>query len=78
MVFVELDCTKMNFVVAVTMATTLLVPVGCYVHRLNVVGRVEYPVAYSSPFLKWLLLSWFLHKWQREFSDANFEIGKPC
>jgi len=37
---VKLVCTKMNFGVAVTMATTLLVPVGYYVHRLNVVGRV--------------------------------------
>ena len=26
---------------------------------------------------KWLLLSWLLHKWKREFSDTNFEIGKP-
>ena len=27
---------------------------------------------------KWLLLSWLLHKCKREFSDTNFEIGKPC
>jgi len=26
---------------------------------------------------QWLLLSWLLHKWKREFSDTNFEIGKP-
>jgi len=24
----------------------------------------------------WLLLSWVLHKWKREFSDTNFEIRK--
>ena len=28
--------------------------------------------------LEWLLLSWLLHKWKREFSDTNFEIRNPC
>jgi len=27
--------------------------------------------------LKWLLLSWLLHKRKRELSDTKFEIGKP-
>lgn len=27
--------------------------------------------------LKWLLLSWLLRKWKREFPGTNFEIGKP-
>ena len=26
---------------------------------------------------QWLLLSWLLHKWKREFFDNKFEIGKP-
>ena len=27
---------------------------------------------------KWLLHSWLLYEQEREFSDTNFEIGKPC
>jgi len=54
---------------------------ACCFHNLRTpaccdIYRVEFDEMYmQDKYLKWLLLSWLLHIWKREFSD---KVGKLC